>query len=299
MEFDRDNLRVSLRGKGGDDLQRCEFRLAKTALSVVIGFTLFAAVAANRDDAVQAQRLATVNVIIRSNGIDRHICTAQTTVGATLKEAGVEVGPIDKVTPATNQRPKDGMVITVVRVINVIEVEKEPIAFDSVKTFTTALRPGQVIQRAAGEPGEKLIRYVVRYEDGKAIKRTPIGTEIAKQPTNKVLSIGSRGRYTSRGEFRTRKILKMSASAYEPGPRSCGKYATGKTASGLQAGYGVVAVDPNVIALGTKLYIEGYGYAIAGDCGRAIKGNRIDLGFATVREALNFGRKSVIVHVLD
>ena len=60
-----------------------------------------------------------------------------------------------------------------------------------------------------------------------------------------------------------------------------------------------MAVDPKVIALGAKLYIEGYGYAIAGDRGRAIKGNRIDLGFATVREALNFGRKSVIVHVLD
>jgi 3D (Asp-Asp-Asp) domain-containing protein len=287
------------RGKGGDNLQRREFRLARTALSIVIGFAIFAAVAANRDDVVQAQRLATVNVLIRSNGAERHIRTAQTTVGATLKEAGVEVGPIDKVTPATNQRPKDGMIITVVKVKNVVEVEKQPSAFDSVKTFTTSLRPGQVKLDTPGEPGEKLIRYVVRYEDGKPVQRTLIGSEVAKKPANKVVSIGSRGRYTSRGEYRTRKILKMSATAYEPGPRSCGKYATGRTASGLQAGYGVVAVDPRVIPLGTKLYVEGYGYAIAGDRGRAIKGNRIDLGFATVREALNFGTKSVIVHVLE
>ncbi|NLN74973.1 MAG: DUF348 domain-containing protein [Armatimonadetes bacterium] len=280
-------------------MQIREFRLARTALSVVIGCAMFAAVAANRDNVVQAQRLETVNVIIRSNGTERHVRTAQTTVGAILKEAGIEVEPVDKVTPATIQRPKDGMVISVVKVKNVIEIEKQPIAFDSVKTFTNLLKPGQVKLDTPGEPGEKLIRYVVRYEDGIPIKRTQIGSEVAKQPANKVVSIGSRGRYTSRGEFRTRKILKMSATAYEPGPRSCGKYATGKTASGLQAGYGVVAVDPKVIPLGAKLYIEGYGYAIAGDRGRSIKGNRIDLGFSTVREALNFGRKSVIVHVLE
>lgn len=280
-------------------MQRREFRLARTALSVAIGLAMFVAVAANRDDVVQAQRLATVDVIIRSNGAERHIRTAQTTVGATLKEAGVEVGPIDEVTPATNQRPRDGMVITVVKVSNAIEVESKPIAFDSVKTFTTSLRMGQVKLSASGAPGEKLVRSVVRYEDGRPVKRTAIGSEIAKKPVKKVLSIGSRGRYTSRGEFRTRRILKMWATAYEPGPRSCGRYATGRTASGLRAGYGVVAVDPRVIALGAKLYVEGYGYAIAGDRGRSIRGSRIDLGFCTVREALNFGSRSVIVHVLE
>ncbi|MCX8053988.1 MAG: 3D domain-containing protein, partial [Armatimonadetes bacterium] len=104
--------------------------------------------------------------------------------------------------------------------------------------------------------------------------------------------------YTSRGEFRTRRVLTMHATAYDPGPRSCGRYATGRTACGLQAGYGVVAVDPRVIPLGTHLYIEGYGHAIAGDRGRAIKGNRIDLGFSTYKEAIRFGRKRVTVHVL-
>lgn len=276
-----------------------EFRLARTALSLAIGLAVFVAVAANRDDVVQAQRLATVDVIIRSNGAERHVRTAQATVGAILKEALIEVGPIDKVSPATNQRPKDGMIISVVKVSNAIEVVSQPIAFDSTKTFTTSLKMGQVKLSSSGAPGEKLVRSVVRYEDGKPVKRTAIGVEIAKKPVNKVLSIGSRGRYTSRGEFRTRKILKMWASAYEPGPRSCGRYATGRTACGLRAGYGVVAVDPKVIPLGTKLYVEGYGYALAGDRGRAIKGNRIDLGFRTVREALNFGCRSVVVHILE
>jgi 3D (Asp-Asp-Asp) domain-containing protein len=260
---------------------------------------VFAAVAANRDDAVQAQRLGTVAVIVRSDGTERQVCTAQTTVSGALKEAGVEAGPLDKVTPAISTRPIDGTVITVVRVSNLLEAEKQLLAFDSVKTFTNALRPGQVKLTSSGAAGEKLTRFVVRYEDGKPVSRTPIGTDVVKKPVKRVVSIGSRGRYTSRGEFHTRKIFKMWATAYEPGPRSCGRYATGRTASGLRAGYGVVAVDPSVIRLGTRLYVEGYGYAIAGDRGRAIRGKKIDLGFATVREALNFGSRTVLVHVLS
>jgi len=286
------------RGKGGDVLRRREFRLARTAFSVAIGLAIFAAVAANRDDVVQAERLAMAAVTIRSSGTELHIRTAQTTIGAALRDAGVEVGPLDKVMPATNQRLTDGMLITVVKVSNALEVTKQLIAFDSLKTFTNSLRPGQVKVSSAGTPGEKLTRYVVRYEDGKPVKKTAIGSEMSRKPVHKVVSIGSRGRYTSRGEYRTRRVLRMWATAYEPGPRSCGRYASGRTSCGLRAGYGVVAVDPRVIRLGSKLYIEGYGYAVAGDRGRSIKGNRIDLGFATVREALNFGCRSVIVHVL-
>lgn len=287
------------REKGGDYLQRREFRLARTAVSLAIGLVMCAAIAANRDDAVQAQRLAMVDVIVRSNGAERHVRTAQGTVGATLKDAGFVVGPLDKVSPAISQRPKDGMVISLVKVSSAMEVKSTPIAFDSVKTFTNSLSPGKVKLNSAGTPGEKLVHYVVVYEDGKPVKRIAVGTEVAKRPVNRSVSIGSRGRYTSRGEFHTRKVLRMRASAYEPGPRSCGRYASGRTACGLQAGYGVAAVDPRVIPLGTKLYVEGYGYAIAGDRGRSIRGSRIDLGFTTVREALNFGCKSVIVHVLE
>ena len=277
-------------------MRRRKFRLARTA--VCISAVMLMVVAGNRDDVVQAQRLATVSVTVRSNGAERQVRTAQTTVGGTLKEAGVKVGPLDRVTPEKNKRPRDGMRITVVHVYDAIETVKELIGFDSVKTFTKSLRPGKVEVTTPGVRGEKLVRYLVRYEDGKAIKRTVLGAEVLKKPVNKVVSIGSAGHYMSRGSFRTRKILKMSASAYDPGPRSCGKYATGKTACGMKAGYGVVATDPRVIAMGTKLYIEGYGYAVAGDRGRAIKGNRIDLGFNTYREAIQFGRKSVIVHIL-
>jgi 3D (Asp-Asp-Asp) domain-containing protein len=73
----------------------------------------------------------------------------------------------------------------------------------------------------------------------------------------------------------------------------------GTTSIGLRAGYGVVAVDPELIPLRSVLYIEGYGRAIAGDVGSAIKGRRIDLGFEKAREAYRFGRRVVRVYILS
>ena len=69
-------------------------------------------------------------------------------------------------------------------------------------------------------------------------------------------------------------------------------------ANGHRLQRGMVAVDPDVIPLGTQLYIEGYGYAVADDTGGAIVGNRIDLAMDSTSEAENFGRRDVVVYVL-
>ena len=280
-------------------MRRRNIRLARTATLAALLLAVLVAVGANRNDVVQAERLGSVTVKIWSDGAERQVTTAQSSVGATLKEAGIVVGPLDVVSPATSERPCDGMQIKVVRVSVDIEAEKRSIPFDTVKTFTKSLKPGQVKVTRDGVNGEKEVRFSVRGEDGNVVKRTPIGSRTVIRPVNKVVSIGSRGNYVSRGEYQTRRVLRMHASAYEPGPRSCGWSADGRTACGMKAGYGVVAVDPRVIPLHTKLYVEGYGMAIAGDTGRAIKGNRIDLGFNTYREAMRFGRRSVIVHILE
>lgn len=88
--------------------------------------------------------------------------------------------------------------------------------------------------------------------------------------------------------------LVMEATAYtEDDPGS-----TGYTANGHRLQRGMVAVDPDVIPLGTQLYIEGYGYAVADDTGGAIVGNRIDLAMDSTSEAENFGRRDVVVYVL-
>lgn len=95
------------------------------------------------------------------------------------------------------------------------------------------------------------------------------------------------------------KIYHLAATAYSPDPRDCWPYSDGITAIGLKAGYGVAAIDPRVIPLGTRIYVEGYGYAIASDLGGAIKGREIDLCFDTHEEAKRFGRRLVKVYLLD
>ena len=71
----------------------------------------------------------------------------------------------------------------------------------------------------------------------------------------------------------------------------------GHTASGLPVGVGVIAVDPTVIPLGTRVFVPGYGPAVAADVGSAIKGNIIDLWMPTTAQALAWGRRTVTITV--
>ena len=90
------------------------------------------------------------------------------------------------------------------------------------------------------------------------------------------------------------RVLTMQASAYSAQDPGNGNY----TATGSRLKKGIVSVDPKLIPLGTRLYIEGYGYAVADDVGGAIKGHRIDLAYDSRSEALQFGRQTVKVYVL-
>ena len=84
------------------------------------------------------------------------------------------------------------------------------------------------------------------------------------------------------------RVLTVSATAYS---------LPGYTASGLHVGWGVVAVDPRVIPLGTRMTVPGYGEAIAADVGTAIIGDRIDLWFPTLAQAQAWGRRTVTIIV--
>ncbi len=99
----------------------------------------------------------------------------------------------------------------------------------------------------------------------------------------------------------TDKVVKeftVSATAYTAYCKGC----SGITRTGINLkknpGAKVIAVDPKVIPLGTKVWVEGYGYAVAGDTGGAIKGNKIDVFIPTQSQALKWGRKNVKIKIL-
>ena len=94
---------------------------------------------------------------------------------------------------------------------------------------------------------------------------------------------------------KVKKEMKVNISAYSSQDPNCSKY----TSTGQILRKGIVAVDPNVIPLGTKLYIPGYGYGVAADIGGSIKGKRIDVAFDTRKEALKFGRRDIVIQILE
>ncbi|WP_378957081.1 peptidoglycan-binding protein [Pelosinus sp. sgz500959] len=94
---------------------------------------------------------------------------------------------------------------------------------------------------------------------------------------------------------RSSRSMIMNASAYSAYDPGNSHY----TSNGSWLRRGLVAVDPNVIPLGTRLFIPGYGYAVADDVGGAIKGNKIDIAFDTHGEAMQFGRQKITVYILD
>lgn len=95
------------------------------------------------------------------------------------------------------------------------------------------------------------------------------------------------------------KELTVTATAYTASCEGC----SGITSTGIDLNANpnqkVVAVDPTVIPLGSKVWVEGYGEAIAGDIGGAIKGNKIDVYMPSYNDAINWGRQSVKVKILD
>jgi len=164
--------------------------------------------------------------------------------------------------------------------------------------FSRLVRPGALVKAQEGQPGTITRTYQVTFdEQDKPVKRVLIDTErTAGTPT--VFNMNRSGFTTSRGNFRRGKVLEMSASAYDASPRTLGRRASGRTKMGYRAEFGHVAVDPRVVPLGSLVYVEGYGFAMASDIGGAIRGRRIDLCFNSRSQAMRFGRRKVKVHVL-
>ncbi len=166
----------------------------------------------------------------------------------------------------------------------------------------------KVIQKGSNGMNEYI--YQMIYEDDKMISKS-LERIVYTEPVDEIIEVGTKKQVvaTSRGGFRYSDELVMRATAYDLSYESTGKNPGdsyyGITASGTKAHPGTVAVDPNVIPLGTKLYIAStdgspdYGFATAEDTGGAIKGNKIDLFMEDNAACERFGIRPVKVYILD
>jgi 3D (Asp-Asp-Asp) domain-containing protein len=103
--------------------------------------------------------------------------------------------------------------------------------------------------------------------------------------------------FSSAGASTGQKTITVLATGYCPCAICNYPYFGQPSYTGLPLRYGIVATDPKVIPMGSKLYIPGYGEGLAADQGNAIQGNRIDLCFSTHQEALNWGMRTVTLTV--
>jgi 3D (Asp-Asp-Asp) domain-containing protein len=222
------------------------------------------------------------------------------TVREALAEARVKVDADDEVTPAPDAALPAGGVIRISRVTFQEAATELKVPYQTViRPASRGNRPYHPTVMQEGRPGVKRVTYRVRIVDGVEESRSTVGEEIVREPVSQVVVarkpqfLGSRGAYTGK------RLITVVATAYDPGPGSCGKYANGKTCNGKRAGYGIIAVDPKIIPLGAKLHVPGYGYGIAADVGGAIKGNHVDLGFNSRSGARAWGKKQVKLTIVD
>lgn len=207
-----------------------------------------------------------------------------------------------------------GMNIELLSVTSQTFTKTENIPFETKTVDIDSLYVGESRVAQEGAEGEKVITMKSVYVGGTLKETYSIDSNVTKLPVDKVIENGTKekpqpapaaaapaaSKNTIAG-YNYSSVITMSATAYCPCKKCCGSNAKGITASGMKAGYGVVAVDKRVIPLGTKLYVEGYGYCIAADTGSAIKGNRIDLCYDTHYSALHagYGHTPVKVYILE
>ena len=248
---------------------------------------------------------------IDNNGTVKTYKTSCKTVKELLSNLKIKVDDDDIVIPDLKEELKSEGKISIIKVdVKVIEKEVEA-PFKTIKKKNKELTHKQSRILVQGVNGKNKVKCKEYYAGDKLIKEEVIHVETIVKPIDQVFEEGTKDVFTNdRGDFTARKAIKMVATAYEAGPRSTGKRPGDKgygiTASGARAKRGTVAVDPRVIPLGTKLYIKSltpgvpdYGFAIAQDTGGAIKGNKIDLFMDTVWECLQFGRRPVMVYILQ
>jgi len=214
---------------------------------------------------------------------------------------------------------KDGETVKLSVKKVVKETTTETISYTSTTEENPELLVGTTEVHVVGVEGLKELNYDVTLVSEKEVSRKLVGEKIAVAPVNEIIHVGtkpepkpeppaptpSKSAYVAADveNLQYTRVIQMEATAYTNSFQDTGKNPGDKyygiTASGMKARYGVVAVDPRVIPLGTNLYVVGYGYAIAGDTGGAIKGNKIDLFFDTRQECYTFGRRQITVYVLD
>ena len=238
--------------------------------------------------------VSTTSVRLRFGGDERLVETRAATVGSLLLEQGIVVQPGDSVHPASSTAIQQGLVISLRLVRDVIVQEEEPILYRSEIRYDYSIPLGQKVVLQAGAIGASRRSYEVRMVNDREESRTLIGEETVA-PTTQIVLVGlaTESSLAPPGEGQCRSIMKVWATYYTAA--SAGGTVT-RTGTGVFKG--VVATDPNVIPLGARMYVPGYGYGVAADTGGGVIGAHIDLAYGA-NDVYDWGARYVEICLLD
>ena len=213
-------------------------------------------------------------------------------VAEALAEAKVSLGEMDEISlPLTTQ-------LTEPREIHISRITQEFISVQETIAAITERRDDHNLERGIsrvtqkGADGLKEDTIQLTFRDGEEISREIVDTKILKPVKNRIVTQGTISTASRGGQkFSFKEVRVVRATAYtETG---------GHTSTGKDPKVGMIAVDPKVIPMHSRVYVEGYGFAVAEDVGGAIKGNRIDVYLESEEACERWGVKMVKIYVIE
>ncbi len=202
----------------------------------------------------------------------------------------------DEFCPSLDTNVEKDAELTITNVRNQVETEYQEIGYDTIVEKDDSIYAGEQKVVQEGKNGSKQLNYNVVYKDDIEYSRECIQVSIVSEPQNKIIKKGTKQKQVSRG-LNSNFVRELSCVATAYSGHSI--TATGSRPVRNPDGISTIAVDPSVIPLGSKVYVEGYGYAIAADTGGAIKGNKIDLFLNSESECNKWGRRTVKVYIIS
>lgn len=226
-----------------------------------------------------------------------------------LTELGYKLSDDDILNVNRNSNIEDADKIVIKRVTYKNETETQSVDFETVKKNSKDVELGKTKVQTEGKKGEALVTKRCKYIDGKKVSSETVDKKITKEPVDKVVLMGTKGSNVSNpaGTFTDNNGNTVAYSSVVTGSGTAYTAPAGSlTATGVTAYHGGVAVNPNIIPYGSKLYIVStdgsfvYGYATAVDTGGALMAGTaiVDCFYNTYDECVNFGRRNVNVYIV-
>ncbi len=264
---------------------------------------------------VVVRRAVAVDLVVGADRVPLEVVGE--TVADAIVAAGLDPASGIRVEPPLETPLVAGMEVAAADVFMRVVSEEATVPFERVNVDEDALPLGAKRVVTAGVPGVEMSIYEIVVGDGREGQRTLKAKRMVKPPVDEVVAVGTARRGSTLGASRGAarplggeapsggRRMRVVATAYTPWDAGCGGMPVIERRIArydIEPGWGIIAVDPAVIPLGTRIFVPGYGYGVAADTGGVIDGAKIDVCFWTGNakaDAISWGRRTVTITILD